>query len=121
MNGPRQIARVDVGLFRAAAALQRRGRTEIATLVPAADSRGEVWTHAYRRDESYSRVDLILISAGLLPRLPGREAGIHDGPGVRAASDHRPVYVDLLDRPARTRRIIVHFFPKACLGIRGPR
>ena len=90
---------------RAAAALQRRGRTEIATLLPAADSRGEVWTHAYRRDETYSRVDLILVSAGLLPWMPGREARIHDGPGVRAASDHRPVYVDLIKRSADQPRV----------------
>lgn len=90
---------------RAAAALQRRGRTEIATLLPAADSRGEAWTHAYRRDETYSRVDLILVSAGLLPWVQGREARIHDGYGVRSASDHRPVYVDLLDRSADRPRV----------------
>ena len=90
---------------RAAAALQRRGRTEIATLVPAADSRGEVWTHAYRRDESYTRVDLILVSGGLLPWVKEGEARIHDGPGVRAASDHRPVYVDLIGRPADQPRV----------------
>jgi endonuclease/exonuclease/phosphatase family metal-dependent hydrolase len=83
---------------RAAAALQRRGRTEIATLLSASDSRGEVWTHAYRRDESYSRVDLVFVSGTLLPRVNGREARIHDGPGVREASDHRPVYIDLFPR-----------------------
>lgn len=85
---------------RAAAALQRRGKTEIATLLPAADSRGEAWTHAYRRDESYSRVDLIFVSAGLLPLVEGGAARIHDAPEVRAASDHRPVFIDLRSREA---------------------
>ena len=80
---------------RAAAALQRRGKTEISALLPAADSRGEAWTHAYRRDESYSRVDLIFVSSGLLPWIEGRGARIHDGPRVREASDHRPVSIIL--------------------------
>ncbi len=83
---------------RAAAALQKRGRIEISTLLPAADSRGEVWTHAWRRDESYSRVDLIFVSGGLLPWVAGGAAGIHDQPAVRSASDHRPVYIDLRAR-----------------------
>lgn len=83
---------------RAAAALQRRGRTEIAVLLPASDSRGEAWTHAYRRDETYSRVDLILVSGQLLPRVVDGAARIHDGPGVHEASDHRPVRVEVSPR-----------------------
>lgn len=83
---------------RAATALQRRGKTEIATLLPAVDSRGEAWTHAYRREESYSRVDLIFVSAGLLPWVEGAQARIHDGSGVRTASDHRPVFINLRAR-----------------------
>ena len=34
--------------------LQQRGKTEVAGLLPAADSRGETWTHAYRKEDSYS-------------------------------------------------------------------
>jgi len=83
---------------RPAAALQKRGRVEIMTLLPAADSRGESWTHAWRREESYSRVDLILVSGGLAPWVAGGSARIHDGPAVRSASDHRPVSVDLRQR-----------------------
>lgn len=85
---------------RALAFLQRRGRTGIAVLLPAADSRGEVWSHAYRREETYSRVDQILVSPGLLPFVPAGAARIYDGPGVGAASDHRPVVV-VLDLAAR--------------------
>lgn len=79
--------------------LQKRGSTEIAKLLPAADSRGEVWTHFYRREDSYTRVDHVLASAALLPRVLGAEARIYDGPGVREASDHRPVYVVLALQP----------------------
>ena len=81
--------------------LQKRGQTEIAVLLPAADSRGELWTHAYRREESYSRVDQIFVSPGLFVAVENGAARIYDGEGVRAASDHRPVVVTLvLEQPA---------------------
>lgn len=80
---------------KALAFLQKRGATKIATLLAAEDSRGETWSHAFRREETYSRVDHILVSAALLPALQTDAAKIYDGPGVRGASDHRPVYVVL--------------------------
>ncbi|MDP3073417.1 MAG: endonuclease/exonuclease/phosphatase family protein [Opitutaceae bacterium] len=76
--------------------LQKRGKTEIAKLLPAADSRGETWTHAYRREDSYTRVDQVLVSPGLLAAVKGGAGRIHDGPGVREASDHRPIVVELV-------------------------
>jgi endonuclease/exonuclease/phosphatase family metal-dependent hydrolase len=78
---------------RTLAFLQKRGKTEITRLLPAADSRGEVWTHAFRREDSYSRVDQILVSPGLMEFVDASRAHIYDGDGVREASDHRPVYV----------------------------
>jgi endonuclease/exonuclease/phosphatase family metal-dependent hydrolase len=80
---------------RALAFLQKRGKTEITLLLPAADSRGETWTHAYRKEDSYSRVDHILVSPALIAAVPNRIARIYDGDGVRDASDHRPVFVVL--------------------------
>lgn len=80
---------------RAIGLLQKRGRTEIAMLLPAADSRGEVWTHAFRREETYSRVDHVFVSPGLRAAVVGGTARIHDGESVRHASDHRPVFVVL--------------------------
>jgi endonuclease/exonuclease/phosphatase family metal-dependent hydrolase len=75
--------------------LLRRGKTEIAELLPAADTRGESWPHDYHKDESYSRVEHILVSAALRPAVEGGVAHIYDGPGVMDASDHRPVMVTL--------------------------
>jgi endonuclease/exonuclease/phosphatase family metal-dependent hydrolase len=75
--------------------LQKRGKTEIAVLLPVADSRGEAWTHAYRREETYSRVDHVLVSPRLRAAVAGGGARIFDGEGVREASDHRPVVVTL--------------------------
>jgi endonuclease/exonuclease/phosphatase family metal-dependent hydrolase len=76
--------------------LQKRGRTEIVRLLPASDSRGEVWTHLFRREESYSRVDHVFVSPDLVPQVVGRQARIFDGEGVLQASDHRPVFVDVV-------------------------
>lgn len=80
---------------RPVAFLQKRGKTEITRLLPALDSRGEVWTHAFRREETYSRVDHVFVSPALAPAVEGGAARIYDGPGVREASDHRPVVVTL--------------------------
>jgi endonuclease/exonuclease/phosphatase family metal-dependent hydrolase len=85
----------DTKSSRAAAALQRRGKTEISVLLTAEDSRGETWTHVYRREETYSRVDHIFASPALQVAVRGGAARIYDGPGVREASDHRPVFVVL--------------------------
>ncbi len=73
--------------------LLKRGQTDIALLLPAADTRGETWTHAYRKEESYSRIDHILVSPGFGAAVVGGTAHIYDGPAVREASDHRPVMV----------------------------
>ena len=76
--------------------LHVRGKTIIAELLPAGDSRGETWTHAFRRDDTYTRVDHVLVSPGLRATVQGGVAKIFDGDGVRTASDHRPVTVTLL-------------------------
>ena len=75
--------------------LQKRGNTKIALVLPAEDSRGETWSYSYRREETYSRVDHILVSPGLNGAVKNGAARIYDGPGVREASDHRPVFVVL--------------------------
>lgn len=75
--------------------LQKRGKTVISTIVPATDSRGELWSHAYRREESYSRVDQLFVSPGLKAAVNGGVGRIYDGDGVREASDHRPVLITL--------------------------
>ena len=89
---------------RASKALERlrtRGKTVVAELLPAADSRGEAWTHAFRRDDSYTRVDHIFVSPGLRGAVQGGAARVFDGEGVRLASDHRPVAVTLFFAPKK--------------------
>ncbi len=71
-------------------AMLERGKTQIADWLPAADSRGHVWSYFYRKEDEYSRVDHVLVSPGLSGRATGR---IHDSVEVGRASDHRPVVV----------------------------
>lgn len=74
-------------------AMLERGKTRITEWLPAADSRGHVWTHFFRKDDSYSRVDHVLVSPGLMPRVRGGAGRIADTDEVGQASDHRPVIV----------------------------
>ena len=76
-------------------ALTKRGDAAIARILPAADDRGDAWTHRYRRNESYSRVDFILVSPGLEAWAKSLAIRVVDTPRVRSASDHRPVVLTL--------------------------
>ncbi len=82
-------------------AMQKRGDTIVGDLVHAADSRGEVWTHFFRREDTYSRIDYLLVSPGLKPFVAGSQATIWDGPGIEEASDHRPVFLTLKLDPVK--------------------
>lgn len=85
----------DSAVSRPLRSLMKRGETEILQRVPAMDSRGEVWTHFYRKEQIYSAVDHLLISPLLKPAVVSGSATICDLPGVLEASDHRPLVVKL--------------------------
>lgn len=86
---------------KAVRAVQKRGDTDVGEILRAYDSRGDTWTHAYRREDSYSRIDYILVSPALKPHVTRKgTARIHDGPGTREASDHRAVYAKFEFAPA---------------------
>lgn len=73
----------------------RRGDLVISGMLPAEDSRGDSWTHRFRRADTYTRVDHVLVSPGLRACVRGGKAAIYDGAGCSEASDHRPVVVTL--------------------------
>ncbi|KXU36198.1 hypothetical protein AXK12_03855 [Cephaloticoccus capnophilus] len=75
--------------------LMQRSELKFSHLLPSSDSRGEHWTYHNTRDDSYSRVDHILASSAVLPFVKNGSAEIADGPQVRSASDHRPIFVTL--------------------------
>ena len=74
-------------------ALLRRGEAKVAELLPALDADGDGWTHHYRKEDVFSRVDYILVSPALRPEVA--RMWVHDSAAVRLASDHRPVLVRL--------------------------
>ncbi|MBK9989957.1 MAG: endonuclease/exonuclease/phosphatase family protein [Verrucomicrobia bacterium] len=76
-------------------ALAQKGKTEIAEILPAADSHGEVWSHFYKKEQIYSRVDHVLVSTLLMSAVAGGSAKICDVAETAAASDHRPLVVTL--------------------------
>ena len=85
----------DVPRSRPIVAMSHKGDTVISEVLPSVDSRGEVWTHYYHKEESYSHVDYILVSPGLKGAVVDGHARIADGPETLLASDHRPVVVTL--------------------------
>lgn len=74
-----------------------RGDLNIGKLVPAADSRGEVWTYFYEKRGQYSLVDGFVASHEMLPLIEGGRGHIMDSPGALDGSDHRMVYLDIVD------------------------
>lgn len=82
-------------------ALQKRGATEIGELLTVTDAHGESWTHYFRREDSYSRIDYLMVSAALKPFVAGGQGKIWDGAGAREGSDHRAIYVELQLTPLR--------------------
>jgi endonuclease/exonuclease/phosphatase family metal-dependent hydrolase len=71
---------------------QKRGKLLIAQRLEATDSRGELWTHFYRKQASYSTVDGILTAPKLIPAV--QAAGVVDLLQPPKGSDHRLVYAD---------------------------
>ena len=75
--------------------LQDRGKTPVATIVECRDSRGEVWTYFYAKEETYSRVDYLFLSPDFPAMVKHGHGHIFDGAGSPEASDHRLVWMDL--------------------------
>ena len=75
--------------------LTRRGETEIASVLPASDSHGEVWTEFYAREETYTALDHVLVSPALRSAVHDGRVKIFDAPETKEASDHRPLVMTL--------------------------
>ena len=53
------------------------------------DSRGELWTHFWDYQDTYSRIDYVLFSSSVRPMIVGKECHIVDDEQWAAGSDHR--------------------------------
>jgi len=56
-----------------------------------------VWTYFYAKHGQYSLVDGFVASAAMLPLIRDGRGQIADAPGALEGSDHRMVYVDLVE------------------------
>lgn len=81
-------------------AMLARGETTLGELITATDSRGETWTHYFRREDSYTRIDYFMVSPVLKSFVENGRARIHDGIAPLQGSDHRAVYLKLRLDPA---------------------
>ena len=83
----------------------RRGKLEIGALVPAADSRGEFWTYFYEKEFRYESVDGFVAPSAFMPMIKSRCAWIVDSLEALTGSDHRMVYLDLVEpAPAQVEK-----------------
>ena len=57
------------------------------------DSRGETWTHYWKREDTYSRFDYVFTSKQLTPFIDKRKSCILDLKNAYLASDHRPLFI----------------------------
>ena len=55
------------------------------------DSLGDRWTHYWKVDDSYQRIDYIFVNRALSPALRREKSYVYRSPFWNEASDHRPV------------------------------
>jgi len=57
------------------------------------DQRGESWTHHWKHEDIYSRIDFIMANSNLNPFINKKESKLLDPKNWEIASDHRPMLV----------------------------
>jgi len=55
------------------------------------DQFGDVWTHYFRRDQTYSRIDYIMVNPAMKTRWIENKSGVIRDARTYEASDHRPI------------------------------
>ena len=66
----------------------------LSNAIPCVDSRGHLWTHYFKKQDSYSRIDYILTSPNLMNYYVPQSGRIMDFKNADIASDHRMIYAD---------------------------
>lgn len=73
-----------------------RNGDSLAAQTPGADPRNITWTYYYAKEDTYSRIDYILISPGLVPEWLRDQTYVLTVPNWGLASDHRPIVAGFL-------------------------
>jgi endonuclease/exonuclease/phosphatase family metal-dependent hydrolase len=83
-----------------------RGDATYLTALTPSDARGEKWTYYYKQDDTYSRIDYLFASKGLIPELDPKRCLIYSGADWFSASDHRALTTVIrpLDKSRRSRK-----------------
>lgn len=76
----------------------KSGSNKLTRYIYSTDRNGRIWTHFWNRGGSYSQIDYIFASIGMLELLPYKESSrgmIEDSKDTLTASDHRMVSIVL--------------------------
>ena len=69
----------------------RRGAPDALSDLALEDNLGDRWTHYWKVDDVYARIDYLLVNRALSPRVVRAKSYVYRWPSWYAASDHRPL------------------------------
>jgi len=76
----------------------RRGSKTAMLPLRLCDAEGDHWTHFWAADDSYSRIDFILVNRTLAKNVERTKCFLYRGPDRAGASDHRPLFATFKTR-----------------------
>ena len=71
--------------------LGRRGAPDSLLDLALEDNQGDRWTHYWKVDDGYARIDYLLVNRAFSPRVVRAQSYVYRSPIWNIASDHRPV------------------------------
>jgi endonuclease/exonuclease/phosphatase family metal-dependent hydrolase len=73
---------------------QKVNKTILHQMLPCQDTMGYFWTHYYKKQDSYDRLDYIFVSPTMFENYIQGSARVNDSLRCLEGSDHRMVYAD---------------------------
>ncbi|MFZ4115873.1 MAG: endonuclease/exonuclease/phosphatase family protein [Chthoniobacterales bacterium] len=76
--------------------------------LPLTDDRGETWTEYWKEADEYSRIDYMMVNEELAPAIVHEHSGIARSAGWKEASDHCPLFIEMLPRESERKQQEIH-------------